>query len=72
MKDVCFDQAFDASFRCTRYQSSNSGRTVPPFLKAVYAMRLFIYLFAQDHHYNNTTYCNAINIILSGKSQKPF
>ena len=32
---------------------------------------LFIYLFAQDHHYNNTTYCNAINIILSGKSQKP-
>ena len=32
---------------------------------------LHIYLFAQDHHYNNTTYCNAIYIILSGKSQKP-
>lgn len=36
VKDVCFDQASDASFQCTRYQSSNSGRTVPPFSKAVY------------------------------------
>ena len=32
---------------------------------------LFIYLFAQDHHHFNTTYYNAINIILNRKSQKP-
>ena len=31
-----------------------------------------IIFFNLFFHYNNTTYCNAINIFLSGKSQKPF
>ena len=34
--------------------------------------KIYFNFFAQDHHYNNTTYCNAINIFLSGKSQKLF
>ena len=42
------------------------------FFKYLFIYFLIYLLFAQDHHYNNATYCNPINIILSRKSQKPF